>query len=230
VILRSDAGLVSIAEMQISRSQLRETFAQIAKRFGTAPVPVPVAWGRAKVAEARADNDRMATVVPLGFDKHRDVFGTGAAVAVSHPADDAKLARPELDAVLARSAKLHAEPELRGWLPPPSAMERLIQSVDLKAVLGAEAAVKGAIARETDLYFSEAVRRDYERRMRDVAISLIARGARETAADVLAVAEAVGSLPADAQAHTIPFLSAFFEKAFGLLAARLAIRAGAAGT
>jgi hypothetical protein len=57
---------------------------------------------------------------------------------------------------------------------------------------------------------------------------MIARGARDQAADLLVTAAFVGSLGAKPP-HEVPFLSGFFEKAFGLLAARLAARASAVG-
>jgi hypothetical protein len=241
VILRSGAGVVSVANMDISRSQLRETFAQIEKRFRAVPVPVPVAWARAKVAAARAENDRAGTVVPLGFDTHADLLGPVTGEPPSHPADGAALTIPDRATAVARSAKLHAEPELRGWLPDPLGMERLVAAVRAASTAAASAApiseegvaeararaetqIKEAIAQETDRFFSDLVRDDFANRMRDAAIPMIARGARDRAADLLATAAQVRSLAVPP--HTIPFLSALFEKAFGLLAARWAAKAG----
>jgi hypothetical protein len=60
--------------------------------------------------------------------------------------------------------------------------------------------------------------------MKDAAISLLARGETARAADLIATARAAGE--AEPPAHAIPFLRGFFEKAFGLAAARAARHAG----
>ncbi len=230
VIVKRGAGLVSVAPMEMSRSQLRTTFDGIAQRFGHPPAPVPVAWARARIASARAENDLEKTVIPLGFDTHRDLVGPPPVSEPLHPADE--LALDALDAIersdaVARSAKLHGEPELRGWLPEPPAIQQMLLAIQTKVVPAAgtdramaEAIVGTIITEATDRYFTAAVRGNVADDMKDAAISVAARGARDRAADVLAVAAAVGS--ADAEAHAIPFLRAFFEKAFGLAAARAA--------
>jgi len=238
VVLRSGAGIVSVASMQIGRAQLRETFAEIARRFGATAVPVPVAWARGKLAEARAEHERIGAPLPSGFDGNRDLLGPPPAAPAAHPADAAALDLPDGAAALARSAELHAEPELRGWLPDPVAMQRLLAAIGaaLPAALGAGAAekvrhpasdqaAKEAIDRETDRFFTESTRLDYVERMRDAAIPMIARGERARAADLLAAASAIRSMR-DTPPHAIPFFRAFFEKAFGLLAARFAARPG----
>lgn len=221
VVMRSGAGVVAVASMQISRSCLRQTFAEVEKRFGATPVPVPAAWARAKVAEARANNARIGSPLPAGFDAHRDLLGPTPLTPVAHPADDAGLVMPDVAAAVARSAELHAEPELRGWLPDPVAMQRLLAAAGLDP-----RAAEEAIARETDRYFTATTRLDYLERMRDAAIPMIARGAKAHAADLLATASAIRSMPEATSPHAIPFLRAFFEKAFGRLAARFAAQSG----
>src|SRR6266542_1113276 len=129
VIVKSGAGLVSIADMEMSRTQLRESFAEIARRFGSAPAAVPIAWARARIAAARGENERTGTLVPLGFERHADVLGPAPSHEPAHPADEAKLERADRERALAGSGRLHAEPELRGWLPDPAAMQKMLLSV-----------------------------------------------------------------------------------------------------
>jgi len=231
VIMKSGAGLTSIVGLQMSRSQLGTTFDDIAKRFGHPPAPVPIGWARARIADALAENHKSGTPVPLGLDTHLDLLGPAPPVPPAHPAERANFAEVEPHEALARSAKLHAEPELRGWLPEPAAIQEML--VEIGQSIGkepgtdpsaAEAKVRAIIEKSTDQFFSAEVRVDLAGRMKDAAISMAARGARERAADLVAVAHAVGAPTPEPKPHQVPFLRAFFEKAFGLVTARAAIK------
>jgi hypothetical protein len=231
VIIKHGVGLVSIAGMEMSRSQLRETFAGISQRFGHPPAPVPVAWARARIAAARSVNDQSKTPVPLGFESHRDLLGPAPATMPPHPADELEIELGDRGEALAGSAKLHGEPELRGWLPEPAAMQKMLMAVGANVgpagsadAATAEAKVHQVIAQATDEFFTEEIRDDVAARVKDAAISMFARGARDRASDALAVAEAIRSLDPRAPPHGVPFLTGFFEKAFGLAATRFAAR------
>jgi hypothetical protein len=230
VIIKDGSGLASVAGMEISRTQLRETFDGIEQRFGHGPAPVPIAWARARIAEARAANAVHGTPVPLGMEKHADlILGTAPAFAPPHPADEAGLAWPGRDEALARSGTLHAEPELRGWLPEPAAMQDLLRVIGetQKAVQGmdraaTEAKVIAMVEQATDAYFTATMRAKTALWMKDAAISLLARGETARAADLIVTARATADAAASPPPHGIPFLRGFFEKAFGLAAARAA--------
>jgi hypothetical protein len=226
VILQDGKGLVSAAGMEMSRTQLRETFDGIEQRFGHGPAPVPIAWARARIAAARAENASHGTPLPLGLDQHDDLLN-GAPASVAHPADEMNLALPSESEALARTGTLHAEPELRGWLPEPAAMQDLLRRIDdeKESLRGAdrattEAKIVAIVELVTDAYFTAAMREKTHHRMKDAAISLIARGETSRAADLLVAARAVAAK--DPVPHAIPFLRGFFEKAFGLAAARAA--------
>ncbi|HEX9295322.1 MAG TPA: hypothetical protein VF881_05790 [Polyangiaceae bacterium] len=227
VIIKSGAGLLSIADMEMSRTQLRESFGEIGKRFGSPPAPVPIAWARARIAAALLENAQSGTLVPLSFERHADLLGPAPVVSPIHPADEAKLARAERERALAASGTLHAEPELRGWLPEPPAMQKMLMAVQAKIPRETEAADAEALVREvieaaTDEYFTPERRERLAERMKDAAISVVARGARDRAADLLESADVIRKLEPGREPHSIPFLQAFFEKAFGLAAARAA--------
>jgi hypothetical protein len=231
VIIKDGIGLVSVAGMEMSRTQLRETFDRIEQRFGHGPAEVPIAWARARIAAAHAENIAQGSPVPLGLEKHRDLTGAATGGVSVHPADEAGLALPGRDEALARSGTLHAEPELRGWLPEPAAMQELLRQVSEQkdALKGAdrastEANVLALIERATDAYFTTAMRARTALRMKDAAISLLARGETARAADLIATAHAAGE--PEPPAHAIPFFRGFFEKAFGLAAARAARETG----
>jgi hypothetical protein len=234
VILKEGVGLVSIAAMQMSRSQLRDTFDGIAKRFGHPPAPVPMPWARARIAAARLDNEKSGTPLPLGVESNGDLLAPAPSAAPPHPIEASKLPIVAPEEALDRSAKLHAEPELRGWLPEPPAIQALLNEVgrqvrpeDAAEPGLAQRKVREVIEKATDSFFTREARVGLAERMRDAAISMAARGARDRAADVVATAGAIGALAADAEPHTVPFLRAFFEKAFGLATARAAAHKGA---
>jgi len=217
----------------MSRSQLRDTFDGIAKRFGHPPASVPMAWARARIASARLDNERSGTPLPLGVETHRDLLGPASGSAPSHPIEASKLPPVPREEALDRSAKLHAESELRGWLPEPPAIQAMLNEVasQVRAEDAAEPGlaqrkVREVIEKATDSFFTRDVRLGLAERMKDAAISMAARGARDRAADLVATAQAISALGEGAEPHTVPFLRAFFEKAFGLATARAAAHKG----
>jgi hypothetical protein len=233
VIMKDGVGLVSIAAMQMSRSQLRDTFDGIAQRFGHPPAPVPMDWARARIAAARKDNEKHGTPVPLGFEANRDLLGDGPASSPPHPIEGSNLPAVPRAEALDRSAKLHAEPELRGWLPTPPAIQAMLNEVarQVRAEDAAEPGlaqrkVQSVIEKATDTFFTRDERLGLGLRMKDAAVSMAARGARDRAADLLATAHAIGALEGDGEPHAVPFLRAFFEKAFGLATARAAAQKG----
>jgi hypothetical protein len=234
VIIKDGVGLASVAGMEMSRTQLRETFDGIEQRFGHGPAPVPIAWARARIAAARAENTIHGTPVPLGLERHGDLLLPAPASPPPHPADEAGLAWPGRDEAVARSGTLHAEPELRGWLPDPAAMQELLRTIsaEKETLHGAdrattEAKVMAMIERATDDYFTPEARVKTALRMKDAAISLLARGETARAGDLIVTARATAATDAGGPpAHGIPFLRGFFEKAFGLAAARAARPSG----
>jgi len=234
VIVKEGVGLVSIAAMQMSRTQLRETFDGIARRFGCPPVSVPIEWARARIAEARRDNEKSGTPLPLGLESHRDLLGPSPKGSPPHPAESWRRRTTMLEQVLERSAKLHAEPEIRSWLPDPASIQSMLVSIG-QSVRGEGAREPGAvqtkvrevIEKSTDTFFTGQERARLAQRMKDAAISVAARGAYDQAADLLATEQAVRTLSNDAAPHDVPFLRAFFEKAFGLATARAQAQRGA---
>jgi hypothetical protein len=234
VILKEGVGLVSIAGMQMSRSQLRDTFDGIAKRFGHPPASVPMAWARARIARASLDNDKSGTPPPLGIETHRDLLGPPPASTPPHPIEALKLPSVPQGEALDRSAKLHAEAELRGWLPAPPAIQDMLNEVGRQVRPDDDAAepgltqrkVREVIEKATDSFFTRDARLGLAERMRDAAISMASRGARDRAADLVVTADAVGTLEEGLEPHAVPFLRAFFEKAFGLATARAAAQKG----
>jgi hypothetical protein len=199
--------------------------------MGYPPVAVPVEWARARVAEARANNAKSGAILPLGLDSHAQVLGPAPANAPLHPIDDAKLDIPDAASVVAGSADLHREPELGAWLPAGPAVQELLLDVGQKLAAsgGADAqdatkvdeAVRQALDSATDRFFGPEVRERLATRMKDAAVSILARQGRARAAEVVAIASAVKSAGLiTSPPRDIPFLRGFFQKALAIIASQ----------
>jgi hypothetical protein len=199
--------------------------------MGYAPVVVPVEWARARVAKSLAENAKTGAIVPLGLDSHAEVLGPAPEQAPPHPVDAAKLDVPAAAAVVPTSAELHREPEFGGWLPAGPAVQELLIEVGQKIAASGgpnqqdptkvDDAVREGLDNATDRFFSPEIRERLAERMKDAAVSILARAGRERAADVMAVGSAIvaagliTSPPRD-----IPFLRGFFQKALAIIAAQ----------
>ncbi len=193
-----------------------------------APVVIPLAWARARVANALSLNAKSGQVVPLGYEACRELFEVAVDGAPTHPIAD--LASKVTDEIVAsitpRSGFLHDEPEFAGWLPDRRALDEMIQKVGER--LGptgtqdpelVSAAVREETDAATDRYFTPEVRELVSHRMHDSAISVRARKGDDRALDVLATARAVKEAGLiTSPPREIPFLVAFFQKALGALA------------
>jgi len=228
--MREEVGLLEVRALEMSRSQLRTSFDESARRMGYPPVPVPVDWARARVAAARANNAKSGAILPLGLDSHAEVLGPAPDKAPPHPIDQAKLDIPAAATVVATSADLHREPELGAWLPAGPAVQELLIEVGQKlaAAGGPEPdpkkiddAVREALDNATDRFFGPDVREHLANRMKDAAISILARVSRERAAEVMGIAAAVVAAGLiTSPPHEIPFLRGFFQKALALIASQ----------
>jgi hypothetical protein len=228
--MREEVGLLDVRALEMSRSQLRASFDESARRMGYPPAPVPVDWARARVARARANNAKSGAILPLGLDSHAEVLGPTPNEAPPHPIDAAKLDVPAAATVVEKSADLHREPELGAWLPAGPAVQELLIEVGQKlaTIGGAEQdpkkiddAVRDALDSSTDRFFGPEIREHLSERMKDAAISILAREGRDRAAEVMAVAAAVLSAGLiTSPPHEIPFLRGFFQKALAILASQ----------
>jgi hypothetical protein len=123
VVLSDEMGLLEHREFESSRSgyrrSLREARAQPLKE-------ISLAEARALLAEAYRCNLATRSPLPRGAEDMLRRLDVAPAAAPPPP-----LPPPEEgDAVLAlESASLHAEPELRGWLPPESELKLLAARV-----------------------------------------------------------------------------------------------------
>ncbi|MCU0690510.1 MAG: hypothetical protein MUF54_03835 [Polyangiaceae bacterium] len=229
VRLHEGAGVIELHAGEATRSGIRGNFKDLEARFGYAPVPVPVDWARWRIDQARARNKISGLILPLGFETSTRLLQPVPEQEPMHPIDAAELTLDDsqTEQRAASSASLHNEPEFRGWLPEIQFVNDLLQRVGGR--LGPEesnnqdrvnAIFADEISAAVDRFFTPDVRQRLALRMKDSAISVLARAGKERTLDVLATAEAakraglVTSPPSD-----VPFLKAFFEKALALVAA-----------
>jgi hypothetical protein len=225
VVVQDAVGIVHASSGELAGKHIRRWRQRVREHFGTEPVTVPVAWARRRVAEGRSLNERSGQILPLGLDACAPLLGPPATEA-PHPCADLE---EGLGEGAAGSESLHAEPELRGWLPERGALDELLGKVG-ERLAGAEPtpakeqvdqALREEIASAVDRYFTPERRVLVAARMRDAAVSVRARAGDDAARRLLAAAGAVEhaglitSPPSE-----VPFLLAFFQKGVALMAAQ----------
>jgi len=247
--IREGVGLLEVRGIEMSRTQLRSSFEDTARRIGFGPVSIPVDWARWRIAAAKSENAKSGAVLPLAHDSYPDLLQPIPREPPPHPLDGAKLDVPAPSSAVPTSARLHGDPEFAGWMPSGPAVQELM--IELGQRLGAvgsepeqtqiDAAVGTAIDAATDRFFSPEIRERLAERMKDSALALLVRlgeappnnkigaagpapsdvEARERAAEVIAIAQATKSAGLITEPpHDIPFLRGFFQKALAMLAAQ----------
>lgn len=230
VYFRADQNLLRIQNANVGLSRVREIMQQSLSGAGYVPVSVPFAWAQRRVAERRAWHAARGVPEPLGMMAAEKLLAGAPTEALPHPFDEEGLALGDEDAArLARdSGALHQWPEFRGWLPAERAVQELLFRVG--AELGPEPAtdketvdpiVRRQVAAATDRYFTPERRAVLANRMKDSGLSVLARLGEHAALQVAAVihviqgAGLITNPPSD-----VRFLTAFFDKAIALIAAR----------
>jgi hypothetical protein len=229
LVIREPHGVLQAWGGWLSGTQIKEGRARQLGGYGLAPVPVPLAWARHRIAQARALNASSGQVLPLGFDRCLALLDPVPEAAPPHPLAEleASVTAEAAAAAAAGSAQLHDEPEFRGWLVDRPAIDEMLgklgerigpqgTQMDREAF---DAAMAEEIAAATDRHFTPEVRQALAARMRDAAISIRGRKDERAAAGALAVARAI----VDAGLITsppreIPFLVRFFDRGLRALA------------
>ncbi|HZO14177.1 MAG TPA: hypothetical protein VFB62_12985 [Polyangiaceae bacterium] len=227
VLIRPDVGVVHASSGRIAGKHIRRWKNRVTERFGTAPVEVPLAWARQRIAEGRKLNESSGQVLPLGFDSCAVMFEPVPDAPEKHPTSDLEPSDADVSKAAGDSDVLHNEPEFRSWVPDRRAVDELLMKVG-ERVGGdggqdpsvVDEALRVEIAAATDRYFSPERRALLADLMRDSAIS-IRRRSDDTARRALAVARAVREAGLiTSPPSEIPFLVSFFRKAVAILVQR----------
>jgi len=230
VFLHGAQGIARVENSSMSQSQLKEYFAKVLPGAGYTATRVPVPWARFRVAEARRIHRERGFPEPLGFTTAEPLLGKAPIEAAPHPFDDEGFELADDDAAeLAKgSGLLHNVPEFRSWLPSTESMQEMLIQVGQKLTPGETpepSVVTDHLRTETeaatDRFFSPEVRTEFLRRMKDSALSALARDGEQRALEIAAamkIIERCGLVtnpPRD-----VPFLRAFFDKAVAMMLAQ----------
>jgi len=230
VFLHGSQGVARIENSTMSQSQLKDYLAKILPGAGYSATRVPVDWARYRIADARRVHRGRGLPEPLGFTTAATLIEPVPADPPTHPFDEEGFELADDDAAdfAKASASLHNVPEFRSWLPTNEAMQELLTSVGAKLTPG-ETQEPGVVTEflrtegeaMTDRFFSPDLREEVVRRMKDSALSALAREGESRALEISAVIKVVEKCglvtnpPRD-----VPFLRAFFDKAVALMLAQ----------
>lgn len=200
------------------------------------PVAVPLLWARKRIADARKRHDELKTPEPLGFDSSKDLLEPVPETPTEHPFDTEGFAFAAEDAVAlaADSGALHHLQEFASWLPTEAAMRDLLRGVGQRIAESNQASSKESDAESdqeqvsehlktemlavTDRYFGDEERARLVARMKDAALSVLARQGESDALKVAATIQAIeGCGLITNPPRDVPFLRAFFEKGVSLM-------------
>ena len=227
VMINDRRGIMHASGGRIAGKHIRRWKDRVADRFGAPPVEVPIEWARHRVAVARRANEASGQVVPLEYDACRSLLEPAPAVEPPHPLAELEAGVEADDAmgVVPGSDGLHAMPEFRGWLPDRSARDSMLAALAQR--LGDkpepdparfDTLLSEEMAAATDRFFTPDLREAMVARMRDAAISVRRREGPDAAKRVLALARAIRDAGIiTAPPHEVPFLLAFFQKAFAIM-------------
>jgi hypothetical protein len=227
VTLNDQMGVFRVENVDTTPSKLAHSLAQALPGLGLTGVSVPLDWARYKIANARAVHTSRKTPEPMGLMSAKSLLEPLPDVTPEHPFEAEGFVFSQEDAAdLAKdSGALHQLPEFRTWLPSQGSMDGLLAEVGKQLQPDASTPdqvgelLKQGMLDAADRYFTMPVREELAARMRDAAISVLAREGEASALKVAAAIQVVAShdsiLPRD-----VPFLGAFFEKAVSVLMAQ----------
>ena len=230
VYLHGSLGVARVDSTTMSQSQLKEYFAKILPGAGYGATPVPVEWARYRIADARRIQAERKLAEPLGFTTAAPLLDPAPPGPVTHPFDDEGFELSDEDAAeLAKSSStLHNSPEFRSWLPTNAAMQELLVNVGSKLTPGETPDpqvvtnhLTNEVSAATDRFFAPEVREELIRRMKDSALSALARDGEQKALEIAAAMKTIQKcgLVTDPP-RDVPFLKAFFDKAVALMLAQ----------
>jgi hypothetical protein len=230
VYLHGALGVARVDNTTMSQSQLKEYFAKVLPGAGYGATAVPVEWARYRISEARRVQAERKLAEPLGFTTAAPLLGPAPSGTVTHPFDDEGFELSDEDAAeLAKtSGALHNVPEFRSWLPTNTAMQELLVNVGSKLTPGETPDpqvvtnhLQSEVSAATDRFFSPEVREELVRRMKDSALSALARDGEQKALEIAAAMKTIQKcgLVTDPP-RDVPFLKAFFDKAVALMLAQ----------
>jgi hypothetical protein len=230
VYFRDAQNILRVQTGTLALSKIKDSMTQALGGAGYAPVGVPWGWAQYRIAERRAWHLAQNVPEPLGMTGAQKLLDGAPTVAPPHPFDEEGLALGDEDAEkLARdSGVLHQWPEFGSWLPPERSVQELLMQIGRRLPPDPsiskdrlEPVMREQVAAATDRHFTPERRAALAQRMKDSALSVIARLGEHAGLQVSAVihviqgAGLITNPPSD-----VRFLTGYFDKALALLAAQ----------
>src|SRR5688572_24725406 len=230
VYVRDGQNILRVQTGTLALSKLKESMSQALGGAGYAPVAVRWGWVQYRIAVRRAWLPAHNVPEPLVMTAAQKLLEGAPTVAPPHPFDEEGLALGDEDAEkLARdSGVLHQWPEFGSWLPPERAVQELLLQIGRRlppdpriSKERLEPVMREQVAAATDRHFTPQRRAVLAQRMKDSALSVIARLGEHAGLQVSAVihviqgAGLITNPPSD-----VKFLTGYFDKALALLAAQ----------
>jgi len=222
-ILRVQGGLLAL-------SKLEQNMRASLGGAGYAPVRVPWDWAKFRIVERRAWHAAHKVAEPLGWMGTEKLLADPPTEAPQHPFDAKGLqsSAEETERLARDSASLHQWPEFRSWLPSERALQELLAHIGRKfgptpptAKEELDPILREQVAAATDRYFTPERRHVLANRMRDSALSVFDRLGDDAGRHVAAVIQVIrGAGLITNPPSDVKFLTSFFDKALGLLAAQ----------
>ena len=228
VYFRDGQNILRVQTGTLALSKIKESMNQALGGAGYGPVAVPYGWSQYRIAERRAWHLAQNVPEPLGMTAAQRLLEGAPSVAPAHPFDEEGLALGDEDAEkLARdSTLLQRWPEFGSWLPPERSVQELLLAVGRRLppdrqLSSEELAplLREQVAAATDRHFTPERRAVLARRMKDSALSVVARLGEHAGLQVSAVihviqgAGLITNPPSD-----LKFLTGYFDKALAILA------------
>lgn len=230
VFLHEGQGVARVENANMSQSQLKEYFGKVLPGSGYTPTKVPVEWARFRVADARRVHKARGLPEPMGFNTASPLLEPVPTEAPLHPFDEEGFEMADEDAAeMAKdSGSLHNVAEFRSWLPSNDSIQEFLVAVGQKIQPG-DAPEPGSLGEvlkaeteaATDRFFTPEMREEIVRRMKDSALSVLAREGEHRALQIAATIKVIEKcgLVTDPP-RDVPFLRAFFDKAISVMAAQ----------
>lgn len=217
-------GLRDLQVVDVTRKQLRTARQGLARDTGLRLVPADWRVLDALVVEAEARGGAK----PGAYAKVRARLTSAPPLAPVEP-HPARLAPPDADeasTLVAASASLLEQPELRTWWPTPDQVAPFVTEIEgiresplVLSRVQQEERIRDVLRRASVVLFPPAV---LARRLAGTAYVLAETGRDPAARQALAVADALRARPE--QAADVPLVAALAGRAFGALAAAEARR------
>ncbi|HET9954600.1 MAG TPA: hypothetical protein VFQ61_08850 [Polyangiaceae bacterium] len=229
ITVRDSAFVLGVNVGELSGSRLKEALKRAAQ--GAEPVRITPEYARFRIAEARKQQKQLGIPEPLGTTSAQKLLEPVPSGPVPHPLENEGLELSEEDCkeLAGKSGALHGLREFQPWLPDRSSVEEMLREVGRKLPRengqpkeeAIEPLLTECVAEATDRYFIPERRRVLVDRLKDCALSVLAREGEVRALELVAVIKEIekAGLITDPP-RDIPFLRAFFEKAVAMLAMR----------